>query len=129
MGKKKKRAAGARSHPKQSMPRSKYPWNRASTALVTMAVLLVLGGLYFLNGRPSVPSFPEVSDSADSHTNLLEKRPTLSPAQFSGPVRRAYEIANNIPEVLDKLYCHCRCKENFGHINLLTCYTNDHASA
>lgn len=42
---------------------------------------------------------------------------------------RAYQIAEEIPQTLDGLYCYCKCKENpaMAHKTLLTCYTNDHA--
>ncbi|MBW1697600.1 MAG: hypothetical protein JRH18_00915 [Deltaproteobacteria bacterium] len=63
-----------------------------------------------------------------NNTKLRETRRTLAPALFSGKVRKAYQIARDIPEVLDKLYCYCLCKENYGHKNLLTCYVDSHAS-
>lgn len=56
-----------------------------------------------------------------------ETRPTLSPVYFTGKAGRAYEIAKEIPEILDSLYCFCECKENFGHKSLLTCYVDQHA--
>ncbi len=66
--------------------------------------------------------------SASAGGGLLERRPTLPPSLFVGQVARAYGVAREIPEVLDKLYCYCRCKESIGHLNLLTCYTERHAS-
>lgn len=56
-----------------------------------------------------------------------ETRPTLSPARFTGKTASTYEIAREIPEVLDSLYCYCDCKKHFGHKSLLTCYVDDHA--
>src|SRR3989304_10102215 len=56
-----------------------------------------------------------------------ETRPTLSPARFTGKTASTYEIAREIPEVLDSLYCYCDCKKYFGHKSLLTCYVDDHA--
>ena len=38
-----------------------------------------------------------------------ETRPTLSPARFTGKTASTYEIAREIPEVLDSLYCYCDC--------------------
>lgn len=61
-------------------------------------------------------------------SGLQEQRPTLPPTLFTGTVREAYQIARDIPQVLDRLYCYCRCKENFNHLNLLTCYTDNHAA-
>ncbi|MBI5902606.1 MAG: hypothetical protein HZB84_03860 [Deltaproteobacteria bacterium] len=56
-----------------------------------------------------------------------ETRMTLSPIEFTGATAHAYEIAREIPEVLDSLHCYCECKKNFGHKSLLTCYVDEHA--
>jgi hypothetical protein len=91
--------------------------------------VLVLAGAYFLyqGKKPPAPS-PELTELKKENLNLQENRPTLSPEMFSGEVRKAYEIARAIPQVLDDLYCYCRCRENFAHKNLLTCYVDSHAS-
>ena len=103
---------------------SKYPF----FAMIAGGVL-VLAGVFFLyqGEKPSAQS-PELTDVQRANLNLRENRPTLSPQQFSGKVQKAYTIARMIPEVLDRLYCYCRCRENFGHKNLLTCYVDTHAS-
>jgi len=63
---------------------------------------------------------------------MQETRETLSPDIFASKpyIAEAYEIANEIPRVLDKLFCYCYCAMNpkFKHKSLLTCYTGDHAS-
>lgn len=56
-----------------------------------------------------------------------ETRMTLSPVEFTGATAHAYEIAREIPDVLDSLHCYCECKKNFGHKSLLTCYVDEHA--
>jgi len=63
-------------------------------------------------------------------SGLVETRPVLPASGFTGRVAQAYQIAAEIPQALDKLYCYCKCKENptLKHKTLLTCYTNDHAS-
>jgi len=130
MAKKKKRKTPKKrtTPPKQSAPTSK---KRSRYPLLAMIVggILVLTGAYFLyqKEKPPTPS-PEHAELKKENINLQENRPTLSPARFSGKVRRAYEIAREIPEVLDQLYCYCRCRENFGHKNLLSCYVDTHAS-
>lgn len=42
----------------------------------------------------------------------------------------AYQIAEEMPQTLDALYCYCKCKESATllHKTLLTCYTSDHAA-
>ena len=95
----------------------------------------MVGGVFFFTGLYSLlpgeePALqpPVLSESKKKNTNLQENRPTLSPQRFTGTFRLAYEVARKIPEVLDQLYCYCRCQENFGHKNLLSCYVDTHAS-
>ncbi len=57
-----------------------------------------------------------------------ERRPTLDPTFFTGSVARAYQVAREIPEVLDKLYCHCQCIENSGHLSNLSCFVDRHGA-
>ena len=57
-----------------------------------------------------------------------EKRPPLSPARFVGQTARAYQIANEIPDILDQLYCYCQCDRSLGHKSLLSCFTDDHGA-
>ena len=126
--KKKKHAPNNAAKQKQTAPapkkKSKYPL----FAMIAGGIL-VLGGVFFLyqGEKPSAQS-PDLTEVKKANFNLLENRPTLSPDQFSGKVRNAYTIARMIPEVLDRLYCYCRCRENFGHKNLLSCYVDTHAS-
>ncbi len=53
-------------------------------------------------------------------------RPVLSPEQFQGTVRRAYQAAQRIPGLIDKLFCYC--DRTFGHKSLLSCYATTHAA-
>jgi hypothetical protein len=60
-----------------------------------------------------------------------EIRATLDPSQFADArVRKAYQIAKDIPWVLDSIYCYCLCKESpaFRHKSLLSCYVDNHAA-
>ncbi len=132
MGKKKKRAARktAKPKPKQRATtvtpkrRSKYPLMALSLGIVLIGV-----GIFYLyqSKTPQKPAEKPVTQRK-KNINLRETRQTLPPALFSGGVKRAYQIARDIPEVLDKLYCYCMCKENSGHKNLLTCYVDNHAA-
>jgi hypothetical protein len=56
-----------------------------------------------------------------------EMRPTLDPARFVGKARLAHQVAREIPDVLDRLYCYCECDKHLGHKSLLSCYTDGHA--
>jgi hypothetical protein len=57
-----------------------------------------------------------------------ETRPTLDPALFVGKAAASHRVAREIPDVLDQLYCYCRCDKHLGHKSLLSCYTDGHAA-
>ncbi len=126
--KKKRRPAKRIARPKQIVSK---PKKRAKFTFIALAVGLglVLTGGYFLYQKkdPLKPS-SESAQLKKENVRLRETRPTLSPQKFQGKVAKAYQIARDIPEVLDGLYCYCRCRENFGHKNLLSCYVGLHAS-
>ncbi|UCD78223.1 MAG: hypothetical protein JSW26_22870 [Desulfobacterales bacterium] len=103
---------------------SKYPL----LVMIAGGVLLLAGALFLYRGEKPSTQSAEFVEVKKANFNLREARPTLSPERFSGKVRKAYAIARAIPEVLDRLYCYCRCRENFGHKNLLSCYVDTHAS-
>jgi hypothetical protein len=131
MGKKKRRKSNKPTFKsKQKVP---LPKKRSQLPLLALGVgvaLLITGGYFLSQGKESKkPSpAPEGTKLKKEDTRLLETRPTLSPQRFTGKVRRAYQIAREIPQVLDRLYCYCRCFENFNHKNLLSCFVNTHAS-
>ena len=120
---------------KQAVSQSEK-WPKKPLVFFIAGGVLVLIGAYFLyqgelptsQGEHPTPRASEISILKTSSTNLRENRPTLSPQRFSGTFRMAYEVAREIPEVLDELYCYCRCQENFGHKNLLSCFVDTHAS-
>ena len=57
-----------------------------------------------------------------------ERRQVMSPGYFIGKTARAYRVAQEIPQMLDKIYCYCKCQENHGHKSLLTCFVDRHGS-
>jgi hypothetical protein len=68
----------------------------------------------------------------DESLRMGEKRPTLDPNIFSdnAKIKKAYQVAKEIPWVLDSIYCFCYCKESpaFKHKSLLSCYVDNHAA-
>ena len=130
MGNKKKKHTPKKraTNPKQTAPQSKKRSKYTLLALIAGGVLVLSGAYFLIQGEKPPPPSPQLADYKKENINLREKSPTLSPQRFSGKVRRAYEIARTIPEVLDGLYCYCRCRENSGHKNLLSCYVDTHAS-
>jgi len=59
---------------------------------------------------------------------LIENRPVMSSAFFTGKTAEAYRIASEIPKIIDSQFCYCYCKKNHQHKTLLTCFTNKHGS-
>ena len=96
---------------------------RISFIAMTVFVCVVLAGVY-VGTKPSV----KVQPIAPATGLLIETRPILTDAVFTGKVAEAYRIAAEIPKVLDSLFCYCYCKKNHNHKTLLTCYTNKHGS-
>jgi hypothetical protein len=53
----------------------------------------------------------------------------LSPSLFTDERTRAsYQVAKDIPEVLEELPCFCGCMTSFGHKNNLFCFKDQHGS-
>lgn len=105
------------------------PWALKWLPLVLVGVVaLVLSGYLFYRSQASPVS--ELKSNKESATpyNRKETRPTLLPAMFVGKSARAYQVAQEIPDVLDQLYCYCYCDREHGHKTLLTCYTETHAA-
>ena len=97
--------------------------NKLALPLFSLAILVVLAGVFFAtkqggNGTPVAPATGA----------LIETRPVLSSAFFTGKVAQAYRIAAEIPKVLDSQFCYCYCKQEKKHKTLLTCFTNKHGS-
>jgi hypothetical protein len=130
MGKKKKKNPSKKSttNPKQTAPQPKKRSKYSLLAMIAGGALALTGAYYLYQGEKPPTQSPQFTELKKENINLREKNPTLSPQRFSGKVRRAYQIARTIPEVLDGLYCYCRCRKTSGHKNLLSCYVDTHAS-
>jgi Protein of unknown function with PCYCGC motif len=62
-------------------------------------------------------------------TAALKSADVLSPTLFSDEkTRAAYQVAKDIPEVLEQLPCFCGCMTSFGHKNNLFCFKDQHGS-
>ena len=60
----------------------------------------------------------------------IPRRPrptTLSPALFAGKTGRAYQIAKEVPELVEQMSCYCGCNKSHHHQNNLDCYVDRHA--
>ena len=112
----------SKSNKKKKSSNRKGLWT--ASAFITV-ILMVLGGAYIYTKPPGRAT---ASNPAPALGQLIENRPVLSPALFSGKKKVAYQYAAEIPKVLDSLFCYCYCKKNHNHKNLLTCFTSMHGS-
>lgn len=100
--------------------------------LAALIPVVIAGAM--LAGRTDAPRDVERRSSALSSTAAVpavarrETRPTLDPARFVGKAALAHQIAREIPDTLDQLYCYCECDKHVGHKSLLSCYTDGHAA-
>jgi len=69
-----------------------------------------------------------VDPVAPATGQLIETRPVMSSAFYTGKVAEAYRIAAEIPKIIDSQFCYCYCKKNHQHKTLLTCFTSKHGS-
>jgi len=99
-------------------------------ALIFLALLLgltILAGDYaetFAEGTNS-KAFKILREKSINPQTGLPK--TLDPNIFRGEVKKAYQVAREIPEIVAQMPCLCEC-EAFGHENLLDCFIDNHAA-
>jgi hypothetical protein len=99
--------------------------NPGST-VITLSVLITAFLMVSFGCKPA----DKISAIKDESLRQGETRETLSPATFSEPfVAEMYQVAKDIPHVLDSLKCYCYCdRDPFNHVSLLSCYVDKHAS-
>lgn len=94
-------------------------------------ILLFMTGFLMAQSLPAEAAGSGQEAGSDHSIRRGEQRQTLDPAGFADPiVRNAYQIARDIPWVLDSIYCYCKCEESpvFRHASLLSCYVDNHAA-
>ena len=98
--------------------------------VAALLVLLALGiGLATRTEPTKLAAGPALSAGAAAAAPARrEARATLDPARFVGKAALAHQVAREIPDVLDQLYCYCECDKHVGHKSLLSCYTDGHAA-
>ena len=117
--------------------------NRRWAAIVAVLVLGAAVTSYFLSGsEPAVqpgnstnqtPTDPSSTSPGLRNRMILPAQPqtprpfTLDPDSFPDPeVQRAYQVAREIPEVLEYMACYCGCYGSSGHRNNLDCFKDNH---
>jgi hypothetical protein len=91
---------------------------------------LVLGGSVIMIGLVWMAIHMTSSSSAESQSNKppVSLISTLSPENYTGRARLAYQAAKDIPEILAQLPCFCGCMDSLGHHNNLYCFADSHGS-
>jgi hypothetical protein len=106
---------------------ARYWW-----AAVVLVTIIAGGGIAVAwRSEPETPPASGTSISSPAVTAASvrrETKPTLDPARFVGKAAVTHQIARDIPDVLDHLYCYCECDKSVGHKSLLSCYTDGHAA-
>lgn len=118
--------------------RDRKKGTRGGRTLIVAAVaatFLVSAGVAAFVAASREPPRPEqqrvasaASAAAAAPVVRRETRPTLDPARFTGKAALAYQVAREIPEILDQLHCYCACGSQYGHVSLLSCYVDGHGS-
>ncbi len=94
-------------------------------ASAVVALALFVGAWVYTESRSRSLNHEPKAESA--YVRRETKIP-LSPALFVGKIETAYQVAHDMPDVLDQLYCYCECDKHSGHRSLLSCYTDHHAA-
>lgn len=127
----KKRSLKRKKRGKEKRGKARGLFYVVGAVFVLLAGFIVLRSFGMVGGQPHIinPDTQAYIERAQ-RAGLDETRPLMPPSRYNSQVARYYKRAAMIPEVLDSIYCYCRCKENprFRHKNLLTCFTDDHAS-
>ena len=96
-----------------------------TSLVIALALVLFVSAWVYTKG-PGRSSNREPKTSGDYVTR--ETKTLLTPALFVGKTAMAYQVAQEIPDVLDQLYCYCDCDKHMGHLTLLSCFVDSHAS-
>ena len=87
-----------------------------------IAAVAIMAGIAWVSLRGT-------SEPADDSAAIAKSAEVLSPTLFNDErTRAAYQVAKDIPEVLEQLPCFCGCMTSFGHKNNLFCFKDQHGS-
>jgi hypothetical protein len=120
--------AARRRDGRQGSGRSQGTFNKAPIFIMggsVLAALLVVALVAGPRGNGADPTGHHPTPRIDVHT--MHTMPAARYASLPG-VPEVYEMAAQIPEILDGIYCYCLCHDTFGHYSLLDCFMSDHAA-
>jgi hypothetical protein len=111
---------------------SRKSGNKTLAIIAIVAVIAIAAAAIALNSGDKATSPGKAQVTAkDESLRRGETRQTLNPELFDHPtIKAAYQVAREIPWVLDSTYCYCYCEESpvFRHKSLLSCYVDNHAA-
>ena len=93
---------------------------KSNAIWVVPAAVVLFGGIAWFSLRTTE------TPTQESRVQTPVKLTTLPPSMFTGKTREAYQVAKDIPEVLEQVQCYCGCRRSAGHQNNLFCFTDDH---
>jgi hypothetical protein len=95
---------------------------RTQNLVLGVIAVAIMAGIAWVSLRgPSEP--------VDDSPAIEKSAGVLSPTLFGDErTRAAYQVAKDIPEVLEQLPCFCGCMTSFGHKNNLFCFKDQHGS-
>ena len=89
--------------------------------ILGLVAILIIAGIAWNSLRGS-------KESSEQSVAALSAE-VLSPTLFNDEKTRAsYQVAKDIPEILEQLPCFCGCMTSFGHKNNLFCFKDQHGS-
>jgi hypothetical protein len=93
-------------------------WIMSGSVIAALIVVALIAGPRDASGHHPTPR-------VDAHAMHV-----MSTARYaSSPgVGEVYEMAAEMPAMMDGIYCYCFCHNNFGHYSLLDCFLGDHGA-
>ena len=99
--------------------------NSKQNIVLGVVAIAIMAAVAWVSLRGTVDPTPEAGVSPGA----LKNAGVLSPTLFDDPeTRAAYQVAKDIPEVLEQLPCFCGCMTSFGHKNNLFCFKDQHGA-
>jgi hypothetical protein len=90
--------------------------------MLGITAIAILAGIAWVSLRGT-------NEPADDSSAAAKSAEVLSPTLFTDEkTRAAYQVAKDIPEVLEQLPCFCGCMTTVGHKNNLFCFKDQHGS-
>jgi hypothetical protein len=98
---------------------SKAPiWIMSGSVVAALVVVALVAGPRDATGHHPMPRID---------AQAMQVMPAARYAASPG-VGEVYEMAAEMPHMMDGIYCFCFCRNNFGHYSLLDCFLGDHGA-